>query len=153
MQYILLGPHAEYGGVATRSSISLWVYSVGQSPPSSILPHILFLSGYFHLRTGTETTYRFPYPSKDSTAYEDRISTLWTLIQEDPSTSTKTPIGYVTEPVVLALQRAPVSIKGELTLHRGSRTISCFQFRTEPERSAAVAAVCSYWRENKTSTS
>jgi 8-oxo-dGTP pyrophosphatase MutT (NUDIX family) len=37
-----------------------------------------------------------------------------------------------------------------LEVNRSARTISAFQFPTQTERSAAVAATCAYWRTNKT---
>ncbi|KAN0096604.1 thiamine pyrophosphokinase-related protein-like protein [Hyaloscypha variabilis] len=85
----------------------------------------------------------FPYP--DNAAHTTLISTLYTLLS--PS---GTPIGYITESVFTALAKVPTSIKGELEVSRSSRTITAFNFPTEKERSAVVAAVCAYWRKNQT---
>lgn len=84
----------------------------------------------------------FPYPG--TSAHTSLLSTLYTLLS--PS---GTPIGYLPEPVFNALAKVPISIKGELEVSRSSRTILAFNFPTEKERSAAVAATCAYWRKNK----
>lgn len=93
----------------------------------------------------------FPYPDNAS-AHTALLSTLYTLLWEDSSTGTSTPIGYLPEAVFNALAKTPIKIKGELEVNRAKRTVSCFQQATEAERSAAVAATCQYWRENKTFT-
>ncbi|KAF7872662.1 uncharacterized protein EAF02_008733 [Botrytis sinoallii] len=92
----------------------------------------------------------FPYPEKDATAHSTLTSTLYTLIHEDPTTFTTYPLGYITLPVYRALLKVPTSIKGEMSVNQSQRTISLFTQATEPERSAAVAATCEYWRTNKT---
>ncbi|KAE8441280.1 hypothetical protein EG329_005546 [Mollisiaceae sp. DMI_Dod_QoI] len=86
----------------------------------------------------------FPYPSKSPTAHTALLSTLYTLLYND------IPIGYITEPVFNALAKVPIRIKGELEVNRRLRTISAFLQPDTASRSAAVAATCSYWREQKT---
>lgn len=54
------------------------------------------------------------------------------------------------ESVFNRLAKTPISIKGELEVSRSKRIISAFNHPTEPERSAAVAATCAHWRENRT---
>ncbi|KAG9246214.1 thiamine pyrophosphokinase-related protein-like protein [Calycina marina] len=89
----------------------------------------------------------FPYPS--SLEYNTLISTLYTLLWTSPD-STETPIGYLPSPILTHLARVPTALKGELSVSRARRTISCFEQPTEKERSAAVAAVCAHWRAHKT---
>jgi len=90
----------------------------------------------------------FPYPETDPIAHAALLSTLYTLLFTDGHTTT--PIGYLTEPIFNALAKVPTSLKGELEVNRRLRTVTAFQQPTEPERSAAVAATCAFWRENKT---
>ncbi|KAF7869703.1 hypothetical protein EAF04_004487 [Stromatinia cepivora] len=92
----------------------------------------------------------FPYPETDPAAYTTMTSSIYTLIHEDPLTSTIYPIGYITIPIYQALCKVPTSIKGEMLVNQSRRTISIFTQATEPERTAAVAAICDYWRSNKT---
>lgn len=89
----------------------------------------------------------FPYPDKDAKAHTALLSTLYTLVWEDGDTTT--PIGYVPETVFNQLAKVPISIKGELEVNRSKRTLCIFQLPTEEERSKAIAATCSYLRENK----
>jgi isopentenyldiphosphate isomerase len=84
----------------------------------------------------------FPYPSSEG--YATFLSTFYTLVHNATS------IGLLPENVFNALAKVPIKIKGELEVSRSKRTVSCFNFPTEEERSKAVAATCQYWRENKT---
>jgi hypothetical protein len=78
-------------------------------------------------------------------ALEAADPTLFTLLS--PS---GTPIGLLLPSVVDALIKVPTSIKGDLEIHRPTRTISIFHQATEEERSAAVAKTANFWREKHT---
>ena len=106
-------------------------------------PNELSFSHLLKLKPLVLTTASFPYPS--TPAHTSLLSTLYTLLSP-----TGSPIGYLTEPVFTALAKVPISIKGELSVTRSTRTISCFHQPTAAERSAAIAAVCTYWRTHKT---
>ncbi|KAJ5042477.1 uncharacterized protein L3040_005021 [Drepanopeziza brunnea f. sp. 'multigermtubi'] len=85
----------------------------------------------------------FPYPSSPSHA--SLHATLYTLLS-----ASRTPIGFITEPVFNALAKVPIAIKGELEVSRTRRTILAFTQASEAQRSAAIAATCSHWRTHKT---
>lgn len=73
---------------------------------------------------------------------------LYTLLWEDDQGSY--PIGYILGRVFKELVKVPVSVKGEMDFDDKKRTVRLFQLPTEEERSAKVAALSDYWRQNKT---
>jgi len=90
----------------------------------------------------------FPYPETSPEAHASLLSTLYILLSTNGATTI--PIGYLPEYVFNALAKVPTSIKGELEVNRQHRTVTVFTQPTEQERSAAVAATCAFWRQNKT---
>ncbi|EHL00140.1 putative Thiamine pyrophosphokinase [Glarea lozoyensis 74030] len=89
-----------------------------------------------------------PYPN--DTEYDTFTASFYTLTHTSESYPIPITIGQIPEFVFNALAKVPISIKGELEVNRNTRTVSAFPQATEPERSAAVAATCDYWRKNKT---
>lgn len=73
---------------------------------------------------------------------------MYTFVWQDERGSY--PIGYVVDRVIGELGKVPADIRGPLHVDRTCRTISLFQLPTEPERSALVANLVSYWRQHET---
>ena len=76
------------------------------------------------------------------------MSTLWTLIWDDGAHHI--PLGLLQQATLTKLIQTPSSIKGSMEIRRSTREILIFDQPTEAERTATVAAVTNYWRENKT---
>lgn len=76
------------------------------------------------------------------------MKSLYTVVWHDGEF--KFPLGYMTEPVFNKLAKTPISIKGDLEVHRGRMELSIFQLPTEPSRSEKAAATTNYWRTNQT---
>jgi 8-oxo-dGTP pyrophosphatase MutT (NUDIX family) len=91
---------------------------------------------------------RLPY--LNTTEYDTLTASFYTLTHTSESYPTPITIGQIPGFVFNALAKVPISIKGELEVNRTTRTVAAFPQATEPERSAAVAATCDYWRKNKT---
>ncbi|KAK7926968.1 thiamine pyrophosphokinase-related protein [Apiospora marii] len=93
----------------------------------------------------------FPYPGETETPYSTTVDTtrLVTLLHRNPDGTDQT-IGLLLPQVVEALVQVPEEIRGSINYDAPARTLRAFEQPTEPERSAAVAAVMQRWREQKT---
>ncbi|SZF05155.1 unnamed protein product [Blumeria hordei] len=87
----------------------------------------------------------FPYP--DTSTYDAFLSIHYTLLWND------TPIGYVTDSVIQALGSLPSTLKEsiDLSIDHHNHQLSILQkLQTSDSRTAAVAALCDYWRQSHT---
>lgn len=91
----------------------------------------------------------FPYADVDPAAHNELLSKLYVLLHDTDSSTV--PIGYMLESTFNALAKVPVKIKGELEGNHEYRFVKAFgSFKTEEERSKAVAGTVGLWREKKT---
>ncbi|TRX88907.1 hypothetical protein FHL15_010250 [Xylaria flabelliformis] len=89
----------------------------------------------------------FPYKYKEPEAYHELTMTLYKLVWKDNNGPA---LGYMLASTVNRLLAVPESLRGPVVIDESAQTIRAFEQATEPERSAAVAAVMQYWRENET---
>ncbi|XXG94819.1 hypothetical protein Hte_001077 [Hypoxylon texense] len=87
----------------------------------------------------------FPYPDKEPEAYKALSDTLYTLVWKDGQ-----PLGYMLDSVVKELLATPEEVRGPVVVDEAKRTVRAFELPTEAERTARVAALMAYWRENQT---
>ncbi|KAF3062351.1 hypothetical protein GL218_03447 [Daldinia childiae] len=87
----------------------------------------------------------FPYLEKEPEAYKALTDTLYTLVWKDGQ-----PLGYMLDSVVTQLLATPEEIRGPVTVDEAKRTVRAFELPTEAERTALVARLMQYWRENRT---
>ncbi|KAI1659860.1 NUDIX hydrolase domain-like protein [Daldinia decipiens] len=87
----------------------------------------------------------FPYPDKEPQACKALTDTLYTLVWKDGQ-----PLGYMLDSVVTQLLATPEEIRGPVTVDEAKRTVRAFELPTEAERTALVARLMQYWRENHT---
>ncbi|KAI8961374.1 NUDIX hydrolase domain-like protein [Daldinia sp. FL1419] len=87
----------------------------------------------------------FPYQDEEPQAYKALTETLYTLIWKDGQ-----PLGYMLDSVVKKLLDTPEEIRGPVTVDEANRTVRAFELPTEAERTALVARLMQYWRENHT---
>ncbi|KAI1740137.1 NUDIX hydrolase domain-like protein [Xylaria scruposa] len=89
----------------------------------------------------------FPYEDKEPEAYHELSMTLYKLVWKDNNGPV---LGYMLASTVNRLLAVPESLRGPVVVDESAQTVRAFEQATEPERSAAVAAVMQYWRENET---
>ncbi|KAI1780150.1 NUDIX hydrolase domain-like protein [Hypoxylon cercidicola] len=76
---------------------------------------------------------------------EADAETLYTLVWKDGSV-----LGYMLDSVVKQLLATPEEVRGPVVVDDAKRTVRAFELPTEAERTARVAALMAYWRENRT---
>ncbi|OTB08670.1 hypothetical protein M426DRAFT_316682 [Hypoxylon sp. CI-4A] len=87
----------------------------------------------------------FPYPDEEPKAWKALNDTLYTLVWIDG-----TPLGFMLDSVVGKLVATPEEVRGPVSVDKTTRTVRAFELPTEPERTARVATLMQYWRENRT---
>ncbi|KAI1383369.1 NUDIX hydrolase domain-like protein [Hypoxylon trugodes] len=87
----------------------------------------------------------FPYEDSEPEAYKALSDTLYTLIWKGGH-----PLGYMLDSVLKTLLDTPEEIRGPVIVDEAKRTVRAFELPTEAERTARVAGLMKYWRENKT---
>ncbi|KAI1813239.1 NUDIX hydrolase domain-like protein [Poronia punctata] len=88
----------------------------------------------------------FPYPATEPEHHNTIWKTLYKLVYKDENIV----LGYMLSSTVQKLVQVPESVRGKVIVDEQSRTVHAFEQETEEERTAVVAAVMRYWRENKT---
>ncbi|KAI0889792.1 NUDIX hydrolase domain-like protein [Annulohypoxylon maeteangense] len=87
----------------------------------------------------------FPYEDKEPEAFKALNETLYTLVWQDGQ-----PLGYMLESVLKQLLDTPEEVRGPVIVDEAKRTVRAFELPTNEERSARVAGLMKYWRENET---
>ncbi|GAW20724.1 hypothetical protein ANO14919_102340 [Xylariales sp. No.14919] len=98
---------------------------------------------YLDIMKETDT---FPYEDKEQEAYHALSMTLYKLIWKDDNGPV---LGYMLASTVNRLLAVPESIRGPVIVDEQKQTVRAFEQATEPERSAVVAGVMQYWRDNE----
>ncbi|KAI1352404.1 NUDIX hydrolase domain-like protein [Xylaria sp. FL0043] len=88
----------------------------------------------------------FPYEDKEPEAYNALTSNLYNLVWKDDNGPV---LGYMLASTVSQLLAVPESIRGPVTVNENKKTVRAFEQPTEAERTAVVADVMRYWRDNK----
>lgn len=101
-----------------------------------ITPNLGMLNGQPH---------SFPYLDKEPEAYKALSETLYTLVWKDGC-----PLGYMLDSIVKKLVATPEEVRGPVVVDEAKRTVRAFELPTEAERTARVATLMAYWRENQT---
>ncbi|KAH7311013.1 thiamine pyrophosphokinase-related protein-like protein [Rhexocercosporidium sp. MPI-PUGE-AT-0058] len=87
----------------------------------------------------------FPYPTEPS--YAHTIPHLWRFVHVSPTSVTA--LGYVTPPVVLAIQELPPHLSTLLSIDTSHQTISLIA-DTSTTRSEALSSILKHWRDHQT---
>ncbi|KAI1176987.1 NUDIX hydrolase domain-like protein [Nemania sp. FL0916] len=87
----------------------------------------------------------FPYEETEPGAYKDIFTTLYKLVWKKKDGPL---LGYILASTLHRLLDVPESMRGPVVVDESARTVHAFEHATERERTAAVAAVMRYWRDN-----
>ncbi|KKA28319.1 hypothetical protein TD95_003024 [Thielaviopsis punctulata] len=91
---------------------------------------------------------KFPIKNTHPEEYGKSCSGLYHLLAQDHEGPYV--IGYMAQPVVKAFEELPTELGKGIHVDHVKKTILAFTSKTREERTAQVAAVMNYWRENQT---